>query len=137
DGRAAPDQRRFADSARAKRPAGVGILQHDALDLRHVANRRQDVIGEPGIENLAVLLHDFFHQRHSDALRYPALNLADDLIRVDGFADVVTRDVALDLDFAGLGVHKQLARVAAEEVSDKRPNALTGLRVLRERRRLI
>src|SRR5579859_6464573 len=130
---AAGDQWRFADATRAEGAAGVGILQHDTFDVGHIADGRQDVIGEAGIHDFAIFHHYFFHQRHADALGNAALNLAEDLIGVDGFANVVAGDVTLNCHFTSFRIDENLARVASKKVGNESAHALAGLRVLGHR----
>ena len=75
----------------------------------------QRVVGEVARDELAVLVVvDALEQRLADGVHDPAVDLAVDQLRVDRRAAVVDRDVADDVDVAGLRVHVDHARVRAE-----------------------
>ncbi|MNY34728.1 hypothetical protein D3C86_1690930 [compost metagenome] len=104
DGRRRPDQGRLADAAGPVGTSDVGVLEEDRLDGRHVHHGRQDVVGETGVEDLALPPDHFLHEGHAEALGDAPLDLAGDQLGVEGLADVVNRDDALHLDLARLDV---------------------------------
>ena len=89
------------------------------LDVRHLAGPRHRVVHHGAGEELAVVVVDRdLLQRLAHALDHAAVNLALDDHRVDVRAAVVHRDVAEDLDLAGLGVHLDRADVGAEGIDE-------------------
>ena len=112
-------------------PSGIGNLDQDRLDRRHVADGRDQIV----VQILGAAGDVFLHQRHADALRDAALDLALDQQRVDRLADIMRGG---DLD--------QLHRAELEvdlELGDLRAVAVDGiglalaLGVERQRRRIV
>ena len=85
DGRRRRHQGRLADSLGARRTQRFAILDQDALDLRHVADGRDQIVVQVLGAAGAILLH----QREPEALRDAAVYLAVDNQGVDGAAHVV------------------------------------------------
>jgi len=64
------------------------------------------VIHQRAVHDLAfVVVDQLFPHSLAHALSYSAMNLAVHQHRVDHVSTIVDRDVFVDFDFAGLGVH--------------------------------
>ena len=84
---------------------GVGVMVWLAFDPRHHVRARHGVIHELAGDQLAVVVIDgLLPQRLADALRDAAVHLAVDDQRIHNVAAIVHRDVALDLDVAGVAI---------------------------------
>ena len=87
----------LADALDAVRRAGLGLLDEDHLDRRHVlgpddAEPAQRVERRPAVG----VAREVLGERVAEAHVHRAFDLADALQRVHGPADVVRRDDALD-----------------------------------------
>ena len=116
------NHRLLADSLGAKRADRRGIFDQDRLDRRHVAGGRNQIV----MQILALAGEEFFHQRHPQALRGAAFDLAFDQRWIDGAADVVRRG---DLQYphrAEFGIDRDLGQVRAKS-KDRIGSALAVL----------
>src|SRR6185437_13018944 len=107
------DQRRLADPLGAIGAERLGVLDEQALDRRNVADRRDEIV----VQVLSTPRQEFFHQRKADALREAAMDLALDLDRVDGAADIMRGDDAPDLDGAEPDVDLDLRHLCGEGIA--------------------
>ena len=107
-------------------PIGGRVLDQDALDRRHVADGRNEVV----VQVLALAGEELLHQRETETLRGAALDLAFDQRRIDRAADVVRACEPQDFDAAELDIDLDLGDMRA------RPEHRVGLAlaVLVERR---
>src|SRR5438034_8602518 len=104
----------LADALGAERPRAVGVLDQDRLQRRwKVGERRDAVVDQPGIEELAGVVHAGLEQRRADALHRGALVLGRALARIDGLAHVGGRDVFQKLDRARLAIDLDLGSAHA------------------------
>jgi hypothetical protein len=85
DRRRGRDQGRLADALGAPRTERLRVLDQVHRDRRHVADRRDQVV----VQVVGAAVDVLLHQRHPDALRDAAVDLAFDLRRVDRATDVV------------------------------------------------
>ena len=69
--------------------AGLGLLDELGHDRGHVEGRRDQVVGEGGVADHAVLELQLLHQREAEPDRRAALDLALSALRVDRAADVL------------------------------------------------
>ena len=78
--------------------SGLGASSRDQhIDRRHFARGRHQIIGESHRQRLAALVvEELFEQRAADALREAADDLPLDQHRIDGPADIVGDEIALD-----------------------------------------
>ena len=129
-------RRRLADALGAERSGRIEALHDVDGDLRHVERRRHDVIGQVGIDvaPLGVEQH-LLLQRHADAHRNAALDLAFDQHRIDGGAAIMRGGDAQDFDLAGLVVDVDLGDLRGVDVGRERL-ALPGLRIHGDGRRV-
>src|ERR1700716_1390746 len=116
------------------------LLGQDHLDAGRLARARHQVIGEAGGQRIAALVVEkFLVERAAEPLGEAADDLSLDQDRIDGTADVVADDVALDRHAAGLAVHanhRDMGAVGIDLVVDVEPalgrqsrlTAPTGLR---------
>ena len=131
DRRRGRDQHMLAQPLGAERSFRIGNLDQDGLDRRHVADGRDQIV----VQILGAAGDVFLHQRHADALRDAALDLAFDQQRVDRLADIVRGG---DLD----QLHRAELQVDLE-FGDLRAIAIDGvglalaLGVERQRRRIV
>src|SRR5262249_29712955 len=100
-------------------------------DHREVGGDRYPVIEEARVLQLTVLAVDvFLVERPADALRGPALKLALDITRMDGFAGILGDQVAQHRGTPGLAVDLDIANM----VGKTRPRVLrTEFAVARDR----
>src|SRR5947207_139006 len=90
--------------------AWVRVLDHHRFDHRQIGGDRDPVIEEAGVIETPVLVVDvFLVERPPDPLRDAALDLALDIARVNGAADVLHRSVAQYLDLPRLRVDLDVA----------------------------
>ncbi len=108
-------------------PTEERVLDQDALDRRHVANRRDQIV----VQVLALAGEELLHQREAEALRRAALDLAFDQRRIDRPADVVRADETQHFDAPELHVDLDLRHMRAGAEHGVR----IALPVLVERRR--
>ena len=79
------------------------VLGQDDLDVRRLAHGRQQIVGEGDGQRIAALVvGELLVERAAEPLREAAGDLALHQRRVDGAADVVGDDIALDLHAAGV-----------------------------------
>ncbi len=101
------------------------VLAQDDVDLGRLAHRRQQIVGEGGRQRVAALVvGEFLEQRAAQALREAADDLSAHQRRVDGAADVIGDDVALDRNAAGLAVdlhHREMDAVGIDLVLGPEP----------------
>ena len=88
DGRRGRDQRRLADALGAEGTDGSAILDEDGLDLRHVAEGRDQIV----VQILGPAGDVLLHQRQPQPLGDAAVDLAFDHCRIDGTADIMRGD---------------------------------------------
>src|SRR6266446_8784559 len=119
-GEGAADRRRhaerpaLADALGAERPGAVGVLDQDRFQRRRKIGERGDaVVDQPGVQELAGVVHAGLEERRADALHGGALVLGRALARIDGLAHVGGRDVFQQLDRAGLAVDLDLGSAHA------------------------
>ena len=93
DRRRRRDERRLADAFGAEGALRFRILDQPDVDLRHVADRRDQIV----VQVLGAAGDELLHQREAEPLRDAAMDLALDEGRVDGAADVVGGDHAQHL----------------------------------------
>ena len=89
DGGRRGDVGRLADALQPVRRLGVGVLEHLDAHRRHVEDRRQQVVGEGRVEDLAVPDLDLLEQRQPQPLRAAALDLALERLGVHGLAHLL------------------------------------------------
>lgn len=82
------DNGRLADSLRAVRPEGVGMLNDDRAQLRQIHRRGDEIVVERMVAHFSVFHEFLFHERPADGLRHAAVHLSLHRIRVDGVTDV-------------------------------------------------
>ena len=99
----------LAEPLGAERSFGVRHLDQDGLDRRHVADGRDQVV----VQILGAAGNVFLHQRHADALRDAALDLAFGKQRVDRLADIVRGGDLDQLHRAELHVDLELGDLRA------------------------
>ena len=85
DRRSGRNHRLLADSLGAERSDRRRIFDEDRLDRRHVAGGGNQVV----VKVLALAGKEFLHQRHPQALRGTAFDLAFDQRGIDGAANIV------------------------------------------------
>ena len=112
DRRRGRDQHMFAEPLRAERPFRVRHFDQDRFHRRHVADRRDQIV----VQILGAAGDVFFHQRHADALRDAALDLALDQQRVDRAADIVRGGDLHQLHRAELHVDFELGDLRAPAI---------------------
>src|SRR3984957_13600633 len=88
------NQRLLADALGPERANRGTVLDQDALDRRHVADRRDQIV----VQVLALAGEELLHQREAKALRRATLDLAFDERRIDRPANVVRANEAQDFD---------------------------------------
>jgi hypothetical protein len=101
-----------------RRTACRALLDQLDLDLRHVEGRRQQVVGERGVRDLAVPQLDLLHQREAEPLSRATLDLADHALRVDREPDVLRRRELHHPHQAELLVHVDHGPLCAEQETD-------------------
>src|SRR5215471_1609388 len=107
--------RYFTNTAGAKWVPRVGHLDHDCVNHRHVRGDRHAIVEEARIFEPSVLVVDvFLAERPANPLGHAALHLAFDIGRMDRAADILDRDIAQDLDVAGLLVDLDIADVGCK-----------------------
>src|SRR5215831_14171742 len=126
DGRADAGDAALARALDAERiERGRGLLGKDHLDRRGLARGRHDVVGEACRQRIsAFAVDELLVERAAEPLGEPADDLSLDQRRIDGAADVVADDVALDRDAAGLAVdahHRQMGAVRIDLVLGVEP----------------
>ena len=104
------DHRLLADSFRAEGPDRRRIFDQDRLDRRNVARRRNQIV----VQILAFAGEEFLHQRHAEALRNSALDLAFNQSRIDGAPDIMGRGHLQHTNRAQFNVDFDLRHVRAE-----------------------
>ena len=110
------------------------LVQH--LDRRDFAHGRHQIIGERAGEERAVLVGDvLLVERRGDALRECAAHLAVGDQRIEDFASVVHRHVAVDAHLVGDRVDLDAAHVEHEAVGHRRVDAVVARRRRELRRR--
>ena len=112
DRRRRRNQRRLADALGAPRPERLRVLDEMHLDRRHIADGRYQVV----VQVVGAAVDVLLHQRHADALRDAAVDLALDLRRVDGAADVVRGVDVEQPDGAELDVDLDLRDLRREAI---------------------
>ncbi len=127
------------------RPSGLSGLGASSVKhhthVRHFAQGRQHVIGEGDGQRRAVLVVDeLLEQRAAQPLHHAAHDLPLDQHRVDRHADIVRREVTLDLDATGFAIDVDHRRVGAVgkrlvQVFEHAVGGQPGLAPLRYRRR--
>src|SRR5712691_6047327 len=114
DRRSHAERPALADALGAEWSRAVGVLdQHGLERRREVRERRHTVVDEPGIQELAVLVHASLEERGTDSLHRGALVLRGALARVDRLAHVGGRDVFQQRDLARLAIDVDLSRAHA------------------------
>src|SRR4051794_19651493 len=93
DGGGGGDEGGLADALRSEGPLGLGVLNEAHVDLRHVADCRDQVVVQVFGAAWDVLLH----QREAEPLRNAAVDLALDERRIDRAADVMRGEDAQHL----------------------------------------
>src|SRR5262249_35781085 len=115
DGRHDRDQRHFADALHALRVLWIWHFDHDGVDHRQVRTHWHAIVEEAGVIDLALLVVDvFLVQRPADALADAALELALDIARMNGAADVLDCGVADHSDDAQVDVDLHIGDVRTE-----------------------
>ena len=105
DGRGIGDVGHLGHARAPQRAERIGQLEDHASDPgRDVADAGDQVAAQAGIADPAVVTTQVLAQRVAVGLDHRALDLALDEARVDGPADVVGRDHAIDPDVAGADV---------------------------------
>ena len=94
----------------------------------HVAQRRQDVIDQIGIDQLAVIVSDLFKHRLADAGDRRAGELLATAERVEGLADVHGGSILDQLELAGVDVDFDFRRSGGKK--PKRRSAFFAVFVL-------
>ena len=112
DRRRGRHQAGLADALGAGGAERLAILDQDALDLRHVADGRDQIV----VQVLGAAGQIFLHQRQAQALGDAALDLAFDQGRIDGPADIVGGDDAQHLHRAELDIDLDLGDLRGEGV---------------------
>lgn len=95
------DAWRLADALCAERTVTAGALYGYPFDARHIHGRRHLVVGEIGVEDVAVAIDNLLGQSLPQALGDATLDLAFDIGRINRKADVLRDDVTVDRDHAG------------------------------------
>ena len=130
DRRRGRDQRLLADALGAERADRRRVLDQDALDRRHVADGRDQIV----VQVLALAGEELLHQREAEPLRGAALDLAFDQRRIDRAADVVRAGQPQHLHAAELDVDLDLGDMRAR--AEHRVGLALAVLVERRRRRI-
>src|SRR5689334_11818461 len=77
----------LTDALSAERAYRRGVFDENGFDGRDVAGGRDEVV----MQVFALPGKKFFHERHANALRHTAFDLAFDERGIDGAADIVRR----------------------------------------------
>ena len=112
DGRGRRHQRGLADSLGARGTERLAILDQEALDLRHVAHGRNEIV----VQVLGAAGQILLHQREAQPLRHAALDLALDERRIDRPADIVRGHDAQDLHRAQLDIDFDFGQLRGESI---------------------
>ncbi len=131
DRRRGRDQHMLAEPLGAERSFRVRDLDQDRLDRRHVADGRDQIV----VKVFGAAWNVLFHQRHADALRDAALDLAFGELRVDRLADVMRGGDLDQPDRAELQVDFQFGDLRAIAIDGV--GAALALGVERCRRRIV
>src|SRR5882724_4588839 len=107
-----PALARALDAQRVQRTSRI-LAQQD-LDLWHLTTSRHQIVGKARCQRLAILVIDeLLEQGSADALRHPADDLTLDQHRIDGTADSIADQIALDRDPAGQWINSHLSNMDA------------------------
>ena len=90
DRRCHRDTRRLTDALGPERRDRIALLDERDQHRWHVGDGRNQVVGERGIPDDAIGLDDLLHDRETQALGDPALDLTDDRQWVQGDPDILS-----------------------------------------------